>query len=281
MFRRALSKGAVYGGGESRKGEGPLALAWIDGVHARYIHPTKYFMYTTNKPAVGPVHHGMEPLHVGNGRASETAADLGAQIAACLSGPARWVATSDRDGDGALRSDGATLTRKADGAAIHLRIGGYRSEGRVTFRACWPQFHDGRAYTPRAYLTITCRADHSPAALAREIERRLLPDYDAAYRAALDDVRASDAAAEGAARAADRIARAIGAALPRPGSYRRQRNGDAVDIVGAPESVYQLQVSPAYGDRPLGVSFRVGGIDEATALQVLAILAAANGEGGR
>jgi hypothetical protein len=184
----------------------------------------------------------------------------------------RWSAVGDVDGDGHRVLSGATLKRDVDGAEIHVRVGGYRNEGRVTFRAGWPRFRDGTAYVPREYLSIKCSARRAPAALAREIERRLLAAYDPAYREALDYVRASDAAAGEAARAAERLAAAIGAELPKRGSYRQQRNGEAVELLGGPSSAYRIKVTPGYGERSLGVSFEVHNIDEMTARKILTLL---------
>ncbi len=98
--------------------------------------------------------------------------------------------------------------------------------------------------------------------------------YDSAYRAALAEVRASDAAAGEASRAAERIARAVGAELARSGSYRQQRNGDAVEILGGPSNVYRLKVAPAYRERSIRVSFEVQDVSEETALRLLALLSA-------
>src|SRR5258708_6593089 len=161
-----------------------------------------------------------------------------------MTGPARWTAKRRISPDGDELRWNADLVRDADGAAISICIGGYRNEGRVTFRPTWPKYGDGTSYTPRAYPSITCSAERHAKGLAREIERRLLVDYNPAYRAALDEVRASDAARGEAWRAAERIARSIGVELPREASHRRQRNGDAVELRGGPSNVYRLRIHP-------------------------------------
>ena len=114
----------------------------------------------------------------------------------------------------------------------------------MTFRAHWPRFKDGRQWTPRKHLAITCSAGRDPRALAREIERRLLVDYEPTYREALDYVRESDAAADDARCTAERIAVAIGAELPREGSYQQQRRG--------------ARGSTSMGDLPAFAAFRSG-----------------------
>jgi hypothetical protein len=200
-----------------------------------------------------------------------TAYELATSVAKHMAGPARWTAkkrTLDEDG-----RRYAELTRAGDGAEIGVAVGGYRKEGRVTFRAHWPKYKDGQTFTPRSYPEITCSTARDPKALARELERRLLPDFDPAYQAALDEIRTSDARAAEAWRAAERIAEAIGAEPPREPRHRQHTNGAAVELRGGPSKVYGLKVHPAYTDTPLLVSFEVHYVDEETALQVLALLA--------
>ncbi len=201
---------------------------------------------------------------------SSDARDLAGRIARHLTGPARWSAVSDRDGDGATLREGATLTRDADGAAIHVRIGGWRNEGRVTFCARWPRFHDGRQYAPRDYLSITCKAsrDCSPRTIprteppssmsARATRRRALPS---ASRNGWREQSAPSCRA--------------------PEGYRQERNADAVELLGGRRNLYRLKVSAAYCDRPLRVSFEVSDVDEETALRILALLPAGSQEGAR
>jgi hypothetical protein len=205
---------------------------------------------------------------------------LALRIAAHLSGPERWTAQRHSVDPGARRGF-AELRREGDGAEIGVSVGGYREEGRVTFRAHWPRFKDGRQWTPRKHLAITCSAGRDPRALAREVERRLLVDYEPAYREALDYVRKSDAAADDARCTAERIAVAIGAELPREGSYQQQRSGERVDLHGGPPSVRRLQVRPGYSDAPTSVSFEVHDLDEQTALRLLTLLGQSDDEGGR
>ncbi len=205
--------------------------------------------------------------HPPSSTAEPTAYHLATQIAQHLPSPAGWAprfnAVIDETGNRY-----ALLVRIADGAELGVTIGGFRKEGRVTFRAHWPKYRDGRAYTPRQYLDITCAVQRDAKALAREIERRLLVLYDPAYRHALDEVRASDAAAASAWHVAERIARAVGAELP----SSPPSNGAAVALHGGPSGVYGLKIHPAYGDVPCRVSVELNDLDEQSALEVLAIV---------
>jgi hypothetical protein len=188
--------------------------------------------------------------------------------------PSRWTAKRHRTSDGEVWEGHADLSRASDGAEISVVLGGYRKEGRVTFRAQWPRYHDGQTYSPRQQLSITCSVLRSPKALAGELQRRLLGEYDGAFREALATVHASDAAAGDARDAAARIARAIGATLPDECSYRQQRSGDSIELLGGPAAVYRLKVSPGYGGAPPSVRFEAQGLDEQVALRILASLAA-------
>ena len=202
--------------------------------------------------------------------AEPTAYELATSIAQHMTGPARIARRRETMDDQGKRF--AELVRLDDGAELGVTVGGYRQEGRATFRAHWPKYRDCQVYSPREHLSIACSAGRNPKALASDIERRLLSDYDPAYRKALDDVRASDAAARIAWGAAERIAQAVGATLP--GSHHLSRNGAAVQLHGGPSEVYGLKVHPPCDDGPVRVSFDVNDVDEQTALEVLALIAA-------
>jgi hypothetical protein len=202
-----------------------------------------------------------------------TAYDLAQRIAQYMTSPDRWTAKRRITPDGEELPQSADLVRDLDGAGISLYLGGYRNEARVAFRSTWPKYGDGRSYAPRAYLSITCSAERPPKALAQEIERRLLADYGPAYRAALDAISASDAAAAEAWRAAERIARCLGAEVPSETSHVRRHNGDAVESHGGPPKVYRLKVHPAHSDSPTSVSFEVHNVDVETTLRAMALLA--------
>jgi hypothetical protein len=76
--------------------------------------------------------------------------------------------------------------------------------------------------------------------------RALLPEGDPAYRAALDAIRASDAAATEAWSAAERIARCVGAELPRP---LRRRQGDLLGQSERESTVNVAEASRRIADR--------------------------------
>lgn len=199
---------------------------------------------------------------------------LARRIAGCLTGPARWIASAGRThSDAEPRPHYAVLTRPTDGAEIGVTLGGYRAEGRVSFRAHWPQFAGGGSYTPRTHLSITCNAARSAEALARDIERRLLPDYEPAFRDACAYVNATDAAETEAQRAAERLAHAIGAERPAKSVHRPSSVGAPIELWGGPCRARRIKVHPAHSDVPVRVSFEVDGVDEATAGRLLALLA--------
>jgi hypothetical protein len=212
----------------------------------------------------------IEPTTEQSPDTKRTAYDIAQRIAMHMTGSNPWIAKRRVEGDELPQA--ADLVRAVDGAAISLYLGGYRNEGRVTFRATWPKYRDGQSYTPRTYFAITCSAERAPKALAREIERRLLVDYEPAYRTALEHVRASDGAATDAWTAAERIAQAIGAELPSETRRGRPRTGEAVELYGGPAGVYRLRVHPAYSEGAISVSFEVHDLDVDTTLRVMALL---------
>ena len=203
--------------------------------------------------------------------ATPTAYQLASAIAAHLTDTARWSARRRSTPDGEDIPKAAELVRD-DGAAIGLWIGGYREEGRVAFRPIWPKYRDDVTYAPRTYPKIRCNAQRPASALAREFERRLLADYDSAYQAALETIRASNAAAEQVWQSAERISRAIGAEMPSKERRERQHNGAALELHADLPSLRRLRVHPGYADVPLTVSFELHDLDEQTALLVLTAL---------
>jgi len=175
-----------------------------------------------------------------------------------------------------------TLVR-ADGTTVSVTVGGYRLAGRVTLRGVWPRYKDGNRYqtaTGELAPEITCSASRAPKAIARELERRLLPEFLAKSAAAVAYVAQHDAFQVDAEAAAERIAAAIGGTVEAPGG-RPGGSRDAIPIRGEPEAVHRLQVEPAYGSTtgnaiyssPMGVSFEVHHLDPETAATVLALIA--------
>lgn len=166
----------------------------------------------------------------------------------------------------------AELVRKDDGATIRINVGGYRMEGRVEFRGAWPQYRDKTWYSGGKSVSITCDVKRKPENLAKDIQRRLLPDYDKEYAKALAYVRSHDERSVEAETTAKRMAALIGGQA----CENRCRRGDGVGIIGEPEAVRRLVVRPAYKSEsfnsPLSVDFEVHGLDPETAAQVLMII---------
>lgn len=183
-----------------------------------------------------------------------------------------WVVCPPKEGE-----TWADLIR-GDGARIRITVGGYRMDGRITFRGCWPQYQDGTIYSGGATPSITCAQGTSIEGMVRHVMRRLLPEYDPVYAEAHHYVSRRDARSAEAEIVAHRIAGTIGACVGRNNS----RRGDGVSIVDEPEVVRQLVVRPAYdgvdGERGPSVDFAVHGLDPETAARVLEIIRAAEGQ---
>jgi hypothetical protein len=166
------------------------------------------------------------------------------------------------------------MVREADGATVRVTVGGWRAEGRVTFRGCWPKFRDGTFYSGGASESITCSQAKSPKNLAKEVVRRLLPAYEVAYARALEYVQKHDRNGREAEMVASRIAGALGLRV----GENRYRNGGGVHLLGEPDCVRRVIVQPGYDghepgfSRPVSVQFEVHGLDPETAIKVLEII---------
>jgi hypothetical protein len=168
-----------------------------------------------------------------------------------------------------------TIVRDADGARINVQVGGFRNVGRATFRGCWPRYHDGTHYHHGKTVEITVSAKRAAEAIAKEVVRRFLPDYDAAFADALAYVRGSDGAAFEANLVAARIASVVGGTV----DAVKMRNGDGAYVRQRLEPVHRLRVRPAYGSglhsQDCRVDFEAHGLDPDVALEVLEIIRAA------
>ena len=187
---------------------------------------------------------------------------LAHRIAAHLPG---WHVTTEHDVSYLVRADGARIV-----------IPAWRQRGRVSFVGCWPRYADGsNYYATRDRFEITCSETRSPEAMARDIQRRLLPGYDPAFAEALAFVEKHDGFAGDASTVARRIAAVVGGEV-----VPQRRSGDAVHVRAPAASLYRLTVSPAYEStthaREMGVSFEVHALDPETAAEVLAVIAAAD-----
>lgn len=200
--------------------------------------------------------------------AAADARELAAKLAPLLPG---WTLALHPDLEWC---DWADLVR-ADGAAIRVKVGGWRREGRVTFYGVRPRYRDGSPCSLGDGVEITCDARKAPEALAKDVRRRLLPAYDAAYAAAVASVRQDDAHADEADAVAARLALTLGAQLGDP----KARRGDERRIFDTPASVYRLAVRSGYSSglhsQPVRVDFEVHGLDPETAARVLELIAEA------
>lgn len=166
----------------------------------------------------------------------------------------------------------AEMVRESDGATIRVNAGGYRLDGRVEFRGCWPKYKDGSVYSGGPSEAITVTDKKTPEAMAKDILRRLLPVYGPKYAEAHAYVRGHEARSEEAMVTATRMAALIGAEA----GENKCRRGDGVSIWNEPEPVRRLLVRPAYngvlGVSPVSVDFEVHGLDPDTAAQVLMLI---------
>lgn len=162
-------------------------------------------------------------------------------IGAALGGWTQGQADADGDRDWRLRqlhhADGRFLYFSADGLRIKVSCG-------------WPQTAGGEQLTPRYNLrnqevdgrttSITVSRDKSPEQIAKDIARRLLPDYTVLHaalntRAAEIDDRC-ERAYENAVRVAERY---------RSGPIKREKRSQEYTVyVGTPWPIYRIQVTP-------------------------------------
>ncbi len=104
---------------------------------------------------------------------------LGPQIARHLDG---FIAVSPQDGH--ISRDRCDL-RAEDGRRLHLCSNGYQQDGRIEVSPVMPSAANGMHWTAfysrrekRPQLTITCSMSRGAAAIARDIQRRLLTQYE-------------------------------------------------------------------------------------------------------
>lgn len=102
-----------------------------------------------------------------------TAYELAVKIAQRMTGPSHWNARRHETMDDSGKRY-AVVVRVEDGAELGVTVGGYRTEGRVTFRAHWPKYKDGNTYTPREYFKHHVRRYTGPQH-ARERHRATSP----------------------------------------------------------------------------------------------------------
>jgi hypothetical protein len=187
----------------------------------------------------------------------------------------------------------ARIERPADGGAISITVGDRLARGRVVFRPSWPTYSDGRQYStparpckhPKPFADarscsdcmhhswkrweITVAETRTPQAMVREIERRLLVDYDVSMR----EARVQMAAVERRADEADLVGQRLAGIVEGIVRTRSYRTGEKVEVsTPHTRAVYRLEVSPGYEDTPVRVAFQLHGLAPEVAAQVLAII---------
>lgn len=206
----------------------------------------------------------------------EATVKLVAGIVAHLRG---WKAVLPPQPEDEWTRDWVDLVR-ADGATIRVKVGGFRLAGRVSFYGIFPNYRDGSGYTPdrEERVLITCSATRDPAAIAKDVQRRVLPKYLKAFKRALAYVRETDRRSDEGDGIAHRIADIFGGEVEGSASAHHR----PIHIRNAPGAVCRLSVQPSYSYRPDGeehpasVSFEVHHLDPERAARVLAIIAEAD-----
>ena len=155
-----------------------------------------------------------------------------------------------------------------DGARLHVRVGGYKNEGRISFSGSFPKFADGQQYYSRETFKITVSTSRSTATIAREIKSRLLDaGYEVEMAKALADIAQSNAGAVAGLACAKVVASAAGG-FAEPTS----RVGESVKVSTDIDGVRAIRVSPAYTDHAPEVSFELHGLSPEVAAAVLALV---------
>jgi hypothetical protein len=163
----------------------------------------------------------------------------------------------------------ASLRRVRDGAEISVFVDRYPAKGRVEFVGAFPRFANGRTYSASKYPKIGLGAERPGLAMAKEIERRLLPDFDPLYAEAVTYIATTEKAADEAMAVGRRLATLIGVDPPREPSGR---DGGKVTIsCYGHEAVERIEISPAWSDRPLAVSIHLSDVDEEVARRILKV----------
>lgn len=190
--------------------------------------------------------------------------ELAVRIAAYLTGPevcpARWTAE---------RVDGKQVANIvcSDGRRLYLNYGGgWAPAGRVYIGGSWPQYADGRTWTPSKEdrVSITVDAKRDARVIATEIGRRLLPGYSEAFRKAKAYVERDEANKAAARACADRIAAHFNV------EARHHQNESNIwpGVLGLP---YCLKVSPGHDGKTPMVDIHTEQTEE-VAMKVLALL---------
>jgi len=129
---------------------------------------------------------------------------LAGEIATALGGG--WTCEEPKEEFG----DYICYLRHADGYVLRLYI--YRDKTRLFIAGMYPKTRDGQrvsSYSDKADPEITCAFARGSAAIAKEIERRLLPPYLEMWAEMSERARSHDAHEEGKEQAKLRIMAAV------------------------------------------------------------------------
>jgi hypothetical protein len=173
---------------------------------------------------------------------------------------------------------GVYLVHKT-GARVFVSVNRYRLEGRAEFTGSAPRMRDGSSAYASSFRgglghhRVTCDAKRPPAAIAKDLERRLLPAFLADWDAANEAVRRTAVAEDELGQVADRLAAVVGG---RRSAERRRRLADGVTIYAPHDEVERLVV---HGERPsidghrgIGVELRLRDVSPPTAVEILRML---------
>ncbi|WP_394831685.1 hypothetical protein LVJ94_34750 [Pendulispora rubella] len=199
--------------------------------------------------------------------------ELARRIAEELPGPGRWKLNKPKSDE----QYWATIERDMDGAQLWLEIDRTHRPPRVIFHPEWPKPRLGDPAVARPNHgvrgSVACSAARDPAAIARDLERRLIKDFTAAYPAALERVRAEEDAADEIWRTAQEIARLLRKELPDSSREQRQNGSVNVEFHGSMQ-VRRIRIDcSSSGD--IDVELRLYDLSRQTALRVLEFVVSA------
>lgn len=159
--------------------------------------------------------------------ARPTAPRLAKAIAEHLPG---WRVATREDGD---RDHFAALEHE-DGRGLHFFVPSYGTP-RLEITGRPPRYRDGRRYSPHRWTRIGCSPARDPAAIARDIQNRLLPNYAGEYASAVRFVRKTEAGEDAAIATAQHLA---GILCAEPGALHN----------GCVQVRFPVRENAAYGD---------------------------------
>lgn len=173
------------------------------------------------------------------------------------------------------------------GARIFVTTARHAARGRVVFSGCAPKHKNGqsdgwgwtwdpkRKTTVSNRLEVTCAATRDPKAIASEVERRLIPRFLDAWRAAAAKVDTEDTALEDMITTAKRIATVLDVGFTSE-SARRPKRGDGIYLY--PTLVERFVVHAARdtvdGYHPTSVEMRLSDVRPETAVAIIRMLEA-------